>query len=139
MIADLIGLKIGASGFAVCRAYVIQGGSPGEDRFSKMLYHKGFDIKAKSIAGAPSGLRGSDWDAGITADIIGEVDDWDTLVLFGGDSDYTHAAELVKDKGKQFRLYSFLGSTSRMLINMADHYVELNASNCIDRRGGHGR
>ena len=138
MLADLIKFNPSNHAFVICRAYVVQGGSPGEDRFRKMLEHKGFEVKSKSMTGVPSGLRGSDWDAGITADIMSECGQWDALCLFGGDSDYTHAAEFVKNQGKEFMLFSFLGSTSRMLIDMADVFVELVEPNSIGRKGGHG-
>lgn len=62
----------------------------------------------------------SDWDVGITVDVMDRVDQFDTFVLVSGDGDFSILLEYLKTKGKRTVVLAFEASTAQQLYDVAD-------------------
>jgi uncharacterized LabA/DUF88 family protein len=107
-------------------AYTISTKSGEERPFFEALQAMGIDVRTKELLEYESGHKKGDWDVGITIDIVRMLDMLDVVVMVSGDGDYCALAEYVKNRGRMFHVASFRESTSTMLVDAADHYINLS-------------
>jgi formylglycine-generating enzyme required for sulfatase activity len=69
----------------------------------------------------------SNIDSLLISDLIGLSESYDTAVLVSGDSDFCEPIKQIQSRGKSVELISFLSSTSRELIEIADIYLDLES------------
>ncbi len=67
----------------------------------------------------------ANFDVEIASDAILEKDNYDTLVLFSGDSDFTYTANKLKNLGKKVVVVAPWRTTGRELRSAADLYLDL--------------
>ena len=71
-------------------------------------------------------IHKANFDVEISADATALIDDYDTLVLFSGDSDFAYLLEFLKKRNKKVIAVSSRNHISKELIRCSDKYFELN-------------
>lgn len=79
-------------------------------------------IKNKSKAGH---TRKANFDVEIAVEAIKQINSFDTMILFSGDSDFDYLIKELKRQGKKVVVVSTKYHVSRELIKRADHYIDL--------------
>ena len=80
----------------------------------------------------------TDWDVGITVDVLSSIDKFDTFVLASGDGDYVPLIKAVQDKGKRVEVYTFEKSASQVLFEIADSVFFLGESDIYQEGDSRG-
>ncbi|MEX1014454.1 MAG: NYN domain-containing protein [Candidatus Paceibacterota bacterium] len=108
-------------------AYVVKSETAtGERSFFEALEKAGFELRVKDLQIFSSGYKKADWDVGIAVDAIRMADNLDVVVLVTGDGDFTPLVEYLQwGKGKQVEVVAFSKTTSSMLRDECDIFVEL--------------
>lgn len=70
--------------------------------------------------------RKANFDVEISADAIDWVENYDTFVLFSGDSDFAYLLKFLRRKGKNIMVVSERGHVSKELVSEADIYRDLH-------------
>ena len=66
-----------------------------------------------------------DWDMGIAADMVRALDHAEALVLASGDGDFAPMLELAQQRGKRFEVLAFRETTSQVMQDLADRFIDL--------------
>lgn len=110
-------------------AYVIRSENPKEQGFFDALSKAGLEIRSKDIQIFAGGQKKGDWDVGITVDAIRIADRLDVAVLVTGDGDFAPLVTYLKEnKGCRVEGIAFGRSTSSRLIELLDHFHDLDAN-----------
>ncbi|MFH1880309.1 MAG: NYN domain-containing protein [Bacillota bacterium] len=96
------------------------------------LSHMGYSLvtkRIKTIFDAQSGStrRKANLDIEIVLDMFNAIDNYDMAVLVSGDGDFERALQLLKSRGKQFKVLAtdnFIASEIRRIAGM--HYINLS-------------
>ncbi len=80
-------------------------------------------IKTEEVEEA--NVRKADFDVEIAVDTMKMIDDFDTLVLFSGDSDFDYLLKNIQRKGKNTLVISTSHHVSRELIERSHKYIDL--------------
>lgn len=108
-------------------AYVIRSESGDEKSFFETLEKQGFEIRAKDLQVFAGGAKKGDWDVGLAIDAIKLADRLDTIVLVSGDGDYRPLVQyLQNNKGCRVEVMGFGQSTSSLLRDVADEFIDLS-------------
>lgn len=108
-------------------AYVIKADVKDESNFFEALEKIGFEVKAKDLQIFYGGAKKGDWDVGIAMDAIELAPKLDTVVLISGDGDFKPLVLHLKSAlGCRVEVIAFGKSTSAMLKEVADHFVDLD-------------
>jgi uncharacterized protein (TIGR00288 family) len=121
-------LKTAVSGRQLIRAigYVIRTESGEERSFFEALSKIGIELKVKDLQIFHGGMKKADWDVGVTIDAVRLADSAiDAIVLITGDGDFVPLVEYLKGKGRQVEVMAFGKSTSGLLKETADDFVDL--------------
>ncbi len=112
----------------VVRAIAYAVGTPeiDQEKFVKLLYGLGFEIRMKDLKVRADGTAKGDWDMGIAIDAISLVDKVDCMVLVSGDGDYVPLVEHLKARGCRVEVYSFKSNTAQELITAATEYYQMD-------------
>lgn len=123
-------LKTAVSGRKLIRAfaYVIKSKTGEEESFWKALSKLGIEIRVKNLQEYPGGAKKGDWDVGISIDAIRISPSVDTIVLASGDGDFAPLVEYLKNRGKKVEAISFGRSTSAILKEEVDEFLDLDQS-----------
>jgi len=70
--------------------------------------------------------RKANFDVEISVDAVNELKNFDTFVLFSGDSDFAYLLKFLKQNKKQTVVISERGHVSKELIDEADSYFDLH-------------
>ena len=62
----------------------------------------------------------------IAVDLMALVGSYDTAIIVSGDGDLAYAANSVSYRGARVEVVSLRSMTSDSLINVADHYIDLD-------------
>ena len=81
------------------------------------------EVKFIKVAGAPDIPKGN-LDVELALDAFRFQDDFETIILFSGDSDFAYLLDLLKQAGKRVIVVSMRGHVSRELLERAK-YVPL--------------
>lgn len=107
-------------------AYGIKADMPEESTFFDALKKAGFEVKLKELQTFYGGAKKGDWDVGIVMDIIKLIPKLDVVVLASGDGDYIPLLEYLQVLGVRVELVSFGKSTSGKMLEIVDHYLDLD-------------
>jgi len=109
--------------------YSARFGSASHERFLTFLKKQGFRLftkPIKTIQDREQGeVRKANFDVEITADVLNQVDNFDTLFLFSGDSDFDYLIKLLKEKNKKVLVVSSRFHVSKELVASASGYLDL--------------
>ena len=106
-------------------AYVVRTESKEEQPFFDALYNLGIETKERPLQIFMGGEKKADWDVGITVDAIRLSPSLDSIILVSGDGDYVQLVEYLRNQGKQVEVVAFGGTTSKLLIESADDFIDL--------------
>ncbi len=109
-------------------AYVVRTKTGEEQPFFDALISLGIETRIKDLQEYYGGLKKADWDVGIAVDAIKTMQSVDVVVLVSGDGDFEPLAEFLKNHGKRVEVMAFGKSTSSKMKEVADEFVDLEAS-----------
>lgn len=110
-------------------AYVIATESGDENAFFDALTKTGIETKVKDLQIFGSGAKKADWDVGMAIDAVKLAPKLDSVILLTGDGDFCPLVEYLQmNQGCQVEVVSFGKSTSAKLIEVADHFTDLDAA-----------
>jgi uncharacterized LabA/DUF88 family protein len=109
-------------------AYAVKTPEIDQEKFLKLLYELGFEVRMKELKIRADGTAKGDWDMGIAIDAISMVDKVDCIVLVSGDGDYVPLVEHLKAHGCRVEVYSFRSNTAQELIAAATEYFSMDES-----------
>jgi uncharacterized LabA/DUF88 family protein len=107
-------------------AYVITTEAGDEKNFFDALTKLGIETKTKDLQIFHTGTKKGDWDVGLTVDAIKMAPRLDSVVIISGDGDFIPLVEYLQTMGVQVEVVSFSKSTSSMLKETADDFVDLS-------------
>lgn len=111
------------------RAIYFYTGRVGENHkqnlFIKKLEYLGYIVKAKEVKRIKISKTSYEWkgnlDVGLTIDILGNIANFDTLILMSGDSDFAPLLDAVKTQNKRVLVMSTKGHISKELLERAKY------------------
>ena len=107
-------------------AYAVKTPEIDQEKFLRLLYGLGFEVKMKDLKVRADGTAKGDWDMGIAIDAISLVDKVDCIVLVSGDGDYVPLVEHCKARGCRVEIFSFKQNTAQELMAAATEYYEMD-------------
>ncbi|MEK7642010.1 MAG: NYN domain-containing protein [Patescibacteria group bacterium] len=108
-------------------AYVIATESGEETGFFEALEKMGIETKVKDLQIFSSGAKKADWDVGMAIDAVKLSPKLDAVILVTGDGDFCPLVEYLQmNQGCQVEVVSFGKSTSAKLIEVSDHFMDLD-------------
>ena len=102
-----------------------------QNNFFTVLKKSGFKLITKplkvitEIDKAKGDIRKANFDVEITIDTMKLLADYDTLILFSGDSDFDSLIRHLRQKGKKVIVISSRYHISRELIESSNRYIDL--------------
>ncbi|MFC1663519.1 NYN domain-containing protein [Patescibacteria group bacterium] len=120
-------LKLAVSERRLVRAfgYVVRTKTGEEKPFFEALTKLGIETRVRDLQEFYGGLKKADWDVGIVIDAIRIAPSVDTLILVSGDGDFIALVEYLKNQGKRVEVIAFGKSTSSILKEKADEFIDL--------------
>ncbi len=121
-------LKDAVAGRKLVRAvaYVITTEAGDEKHFFEALGKLGIETKTKDLQIFAGGTKKADWDVGLAVDAIKMSPRLDSVVIVSGDGDFVPLVEYLQTMGVQVEVVSFGKSTSGMLKDAVDDFVDLS-------------
>jgi len=113
------------------RYYCVSYNNMEQNKFFAFLKKQGYKLVTKpvKIIKAPErdtgSLRKANFDVEITYDVVEKINEFDTLVLFSGDSDFEYLIKKIKGKGKRVIVISSKHHISKELIRHSYKYIDL--------------
>ena len=99
-----------------------------QNSFLKKLEQFGYLVKAKEVKRIKISKSAYEWkgnlDVELTIDVLGNINNFETLVLMSGDSDFAPLLDAVKARHKRVLVMSTKGHISKELLDRAK-YVNL--------------
>jgi len=99
-----------------------------QNHFIEKLQKLGYTVKAKEVKRIKISKSAYEWkgnlDVELTIDVLGNVNNFDTLVLMSGDSDFAPLLDAVKAKRKRVIVMSTKGHVAKELLERAK-YINL--------------
>ena len=99
-----------------------------QNSFIKKLEKFGYIVKAKEVKRIKISKNAYEWkgnlDVELTIDVIGNMNNFDTLILMSGDSDFAPLLDAVKGQHKRTLVMSTKGHISKELLDRAK-YINL--------------
>lgn len=111
------------------RAFFYTGVDPTNDKqqgFLLWMRRHGYRVVAKDLVQFPDGSKKANLDVEIAVDMLTLANRIDTAILVSGDGDLAYAVNSIAYQGVRVAVVSLRSMTSDSLINVADHYVDLN-------------
>lgn len=123
-------LKLAVSGRNLIRvfAYVVRTKTGEEKPFFDALTKLGIETRVRDLQEFYGGQKKADWDVGIVIDAIRMAPSVDVLVLASGDGDFISLVEYLKNQGKRVEVAAFGRSSSSLLKEIADEFIDLGGS-----------
>ncbi len=94
--------------------------------FLLWMRRNGYRVIAKDLVQLPDGSKKANLDVEISVDMMALVGAYDTAVLVSGDGDLAYAVDSISYRGARVEVVSLRSMTSDSLINVADHYIDLD-------------
>ncbi len=107
------------------KAYVVNTEGGEEQPFFEALEKLGIDIKTKDIQIFAGGAKKADWDVGLAIDAIAIAQKIDAVVLATGDGDFVPLVKYLQAQECQVEVISFARSSSGMLKETADDFIDM--------------
>ena len=99
-----------------------------QNAFLKKLEQLGYIVKAKEVKRIKISKSAYEWkgnlDVELTIDVLGNINNFDTLILMSGDSDFAPLLDAVKARRKMVLVMSTKGHISKELLDRAK-YINL--------------
>ena len=99
-----------------------------QNLFLKKLEQLGYIVKAKEVKRIKISKSAYEWkgnlDVELTIDVLGNINNFDTLILMSGDSDFAPLLDAVKARHKMVLVMSTKGHISKELLDRAK-YINL--------------
>jgi len=99
------------------------------DNFLTVLKKNGFKLITKDLKVIRSKdnthLRKANFDVEITVDALKYISQYETLILFSGDSDFAYLIDHLHKIGKKVIVASLKHHISKELIDRSDYYLDL--------------
>jgi uncharacterized LabA/DUF88 family protein len=104
--------------------------STGQKSFFEMLSRKGFILRVKKIRKIANEdgtitLKGN-CDTDMVVDAVSRMNEYDTVVIMSGDSDFVSLVNLLRGKNKKVVIVSTRWHVAKDLIQAAEHYFDIN-------------
>jgi len=106
-------------------AYVAIGSVEQTRPFCEFMKKVGFEVVSSQIKVEDKKIYATDWDVGITVNVIRKLDDFDVLILASGDGDFRHLIDYIHEKEKKCVVIGFEKELSRSLQAHADDVIYL--------------
>ena len=105
-------------------------GTKNHNDFLLFLKSAGYEIKTKpvkEIKDRQGNLihRKANFDVEISVDSLDSIGDFDTFILFSGDSDFAYLLDYLNNKGKETIVISTRWHIAKELIGSADLYIDI--------------
>ena len=116
------------AGSRLLRCFFYSGSDPTNEKqqgFLLWMRRHGYRVITKDVVQLPDGSKKANLDVEIAVDMLALVNYYDTAVLVSGDGDLAYAVNAVSYRGARTEVVSFKSVTSDSLINVADHYTDL--------------
>ena len=130
-------LKCLTRGDRLLRPYFYTGVDPSNEKqqnFLLWMRHHGYRVVSKDLVQFANGSRKANLDVEIVVDMMRLVEHYDTAVLVSGDGDLAYAVNSISYSGARVEVVSLRSMTSDNLINIADHYLDLEQiKDCIKK------
>lgn len=96
-------------------------------KFLESLKRFGYEVRTRHMQYEKGIIKPfhTDWDVGITVDMLQQIHDFDTFIIASGDGDYVPLLEKIQREGKRVEIYTFQRATSLILYRQADDVVFL--------------
>jgi len=113
------------------RDYCVQHYTENQNKFFTFLKKNGYKLITKKlkIIKAPEiekgDLRKANFDVEITFDVLEMINQFDTLVLFSGDSDFDYLIRRLRSKRKNIIVISTKYHISKELIESSNKYIDI--------------
>jgi len=105
------------------RAYAIDRGDDGQQKFQNALRQIGFEVKLKPYIQRADGSAKGDWDVGITIDLMEAAPQVDKIVLLSGDGDFDRLLTHVHQRhGVATEVYGVAALTADSLVRAAGRF-----------------
>lgn len=99
-----------------------------QSSFIKKLEQLGYVVKAKEVKRIRISKSAYEWkgnlDVELTIDVLGNINNFDTLILMSGDSDFAPLLDAVKAQHKRVLVMSTKGHVAKELLDRAK-YINL--------------
>ncbi len=126
------------------RHYCPRFNDPGQDRFFALLKRTGFTLVTKplktirDLTVTPGHFRKANFDVEIALDAWDLRADYDTCVLFSGDSDFDYLLKRLRAAGKRVVVVSTRHHVAKELVASAHRFVDLRHLRPFIERTGQG-
>lgn len=113
------------------RNYCVHHGTDNQNNFFTFLKKNGFILITKPLKIIKQeyikkgDLRKANFDVEIAVDAMQMAEEFKTLVLFSGDSDFDYLIKILKNKGKRIVVISTRHHISKELIKSGNKYIDL--------------
>ena len=99
-----------------------------QNSFIKKLEHLGYVVKAKEVKRIKVSKSAYEWkgnlDVELAIDVLGNINNFDTLILMSGDSDFAPLLDVAKAQHKRVLVMSTKGHIAKELLDRAK-YINL--------------
>lgn len=96
-----------------------------QQRFLMRMRSHGYRVITRDLIQLPDGSKKANLEVEIAVDMMVLVNTYDTAVLVSGNGDLAYAVSAVNDRGARVEVVSLRSMTSDSLLNVADHYIDL--------------
>ena len=112
------------------RFYTAAFGTNNHQDFLESLKRRGYVLITKPIKeivnkDITEKIRKANFDVEITMDVMDLMGEFDTLILFSGDSDFDCLVQRVRNRGKKVFVFSTQYHISRELIYSCNRYIDI--------------
>ena len=113
------------------RFYCVHHNTENQNKFFAFLKHHGYTLITKPLkiikqADIEAGdIRKANFDVEIAVDAVTMMEQFDTIVLLSGDSDFNYLLRYLKKKGKTTIVVSAKHHIAKELIETSDKYIDL--------------
>jgi uncharacterized LabA/DUF88 family protein len=94
--------------------------------FLLWMRRNGYRVITKDLVQLPDGSKKANLDVEIAVDMLTLSSYVDTAILVSGDGDLAYAVNAIAYRGVRVAVVSLRSMTSDSLINVADHYIDLD-------------
>lgn len=109
--------------------YTARFDTPEHDNFLTMLKKNGYKLVTKNLkiirAKTNSHLRKANFDVEIAVDALKYLSQYETIILFSGDSDFAYLIGYLHECNKKVIVASLKHHISKELIERSDYYLDL--------------
>jgi uncharacterized LabA/DUF88 family protein len=101
-----------------------------QDKYLKALTHMGYSLVTKPIKTIFDTVTGeskqkANLDVEVVLDMFNTIDNYDMAVLVSGDGDFERPLQLLKARGKKFKVLATTGLVAREILNVCGmHYID---------------